>query len=382
MAAAAPAPAIQRLALPTYDARTFDPQAARAFLMQYENYAVAYALTDAQRVQTWGTALTGNAALWFDNLREAEPDLTWADARQKFEAYWTAPVPRANRAVLAADCKQHPGEEVRAFMQRCLSVAATAIPPPQEGALPRLTVTGADVTGNHDERTITTILTAEHGRVLTSHYFRKQTAANLFIAGCHQPMRQALLLTAAWDTWEDLEGEAIRLQETIAPHHIKKQLDHFAPVHAVAMAPMGQLPVQQQPQQPRGQQQQQPLQPPSVNAASTQGGKQKTRKPKSKPHPEQQKTHHYPVKCYYCDGMYHTERHCLAKQAAKAAAAASSAVSTGQQQPSAATSALQQAPPPPPPPPPGAGCIEYTDAVANVLASMDLGHAPPYPAGF
>ena len=356
--------------------------------MQYDNYATAYALTDVQKVQTWGTALTGNAALWFDNLKESDPDLTWANARNKFEAYWTAPVPRANRAVLAADCKQHPGEEIRAFMQRCLSVATTAIPPPEEGALPEIRIRGRDVAGNHEERTILATPTAAHGKLFANHYFRRQTAANLFIAGCHQPMRQALLLTAGWETWEDLELEAIRLQESIAPHHIKKQLEHFAPVHAVAPAPLGQQQQQQlQQQQPRGQQQQQqpPQQPPAINAASGQSGKPKGRKPpKGKPHPDQQRTHQYPVRCYYCDGQYHTERHCLTKQTARAASAAANAVSNGQQQqapPPAAASALQQAPPPPPPPP-AMGPIDYSDAVANVLATMDLGQAPPHPAGF
>ena len=44
------------------------------------------------------------------------------------------------------------------------------------------------------------------------------------------------------------------------------------------------------------------------------------------PHPQQHHSHQTAVTCYYCGGQYHTERHCLAKQAKNASGATSSIV--------------------------------------------------------
>lgn len=391
----------QRLNLPTYDAKIFDPHVAKSFLTQYEVYGETYNLTDGQKLNTLATALTGNAALWFSTLREDNPGITWPEVRTEFEEFWTAPVPRANRAALAADCKQQPNEEVRPFLVRCLSVAATAIPPPMGANLPEFSSTGTDA--DNAQRTITHRLTEAQGRILTSQYFRKQIAANLFIAGCHPNMRQALMLTSRWQTWEDLRAEAIRIQATIAPQHHSRQLQHFRSgqqVSAVDQDLLSQL-QQAQPQpyhQPPAQQQQPQLQ--DVNAVSNRGksskGKsQKKKSFKASPHPNQPKTHEIPIQCHYCGGTYHTERHCLAKQSANAAAtgAISNASQQHQQQvplqqpvyfvqhqqpgpqllpaPAAPAGHLQAQPP-----------VHNGDALQQQLATMDLGAAPPHPAVF
>ena len=332
------------LALPKFSADRYDPDLANTFLAQYDNYRTTYNLDDARSVSTLYSALTGNAAVWFKNLKDSEPTVTWDTVRERFEAYYTAPVPRASRAEIAAKCKQKPEEEIRTFLKRCLATANQCIPVPAAGGLVEQTITVRIDGTNHN---VPFTPTVDHARVWTQVY-RHETAVNLFIAGCDSATRHALLLDARWTTWDELCKEATRIQSTIHPDSVARQLRSYtgpAPhsgAHVSAVAPGAAAPPT--PQLPP------PPPPPGQSLAPVTGGKthrgssskKKSRGPstggrsdsnKPPPHPQQQKTHQHPVQCYYCTGTHHTERHCLAKQQA-----------------AGTVGAVQQPAQPPPPP--------------------------------
>lgn len=319
---------LPNLALPKFTAERYDSDLAESFLAQYENFITTYDLTPQQSVKTLHSALAGNAAVWLKNLLDASPDITWERAKEAFKTYYTAPVPRAHRAEIAAKCRQRPDEEIRTFLQRCLATANQCIPCPQAGGLASQRIT---VRVNDHNHQVDYTPTADNARVWTQVY-RHETAVNLFIAGCDSAVRNALLLDARWTTWDELCQEATRIQSTVHPESLRSQLrvytggaprhGHVSSLSTQAAPPSSHAPA---PPPPSAQ-----LPPPAQAITPLTGGRRgpgsgkgkakaagaKGGKPKPAPHPQQQQTHQHPVQCYYCTGTHHTERHCLAKQAA------------------------------------------------------------------
>ena len=360
------------LALPKFSAASSDPTLAETFLDQYDNYCTVHALTDDQKVSTLYSALTGNAAVWFRNAKTANQEITWADVRQKFKDYYTAPVPRANRAEIAAKCIQKTDEDTRTFLQRCLATANQCIPVPGNGGLVARTI---HVTIDGAQHNVDYLPTEADAKVWTQVY-RHETAVNLFIAGCDAATRRALLLDARWTTWEELCTNAIRIQATVNPTSIARQLRTFTgpapkPSTPTVAAITPTAPAGADGQATHGQ----TINPVTGGQNFRGRGKGKGRSGSSKPppdnsnkpppHPQQPKTHQHPVQCYYCTGQYHTERHCLAKQA---------------------SNGLVGSVAPPPPPPPAApqdpallGAVHYGAAWPTDPSAMPH---PPQHQGF
>ncbi len=324
------------MALPVFTGHHFDPMGATAFLQDFDNYCHVYEIDDDHKPSTIASALKDDARAWLLQLKNitAVADFDWAHIREQFLVYWTAPVPRANRFQLAADCKQKSGEAVRTFLSRCCNVAFETITPMTVETLGGLgrTVTvparpAEDGTPAQIERDISTTFSLEEDELReVNMYYAKEFAMNLFVAGCHPQVRHHLVLDKSWESWEDLMGLAISIEATVAPNTLSRALKQFDPalskssgVAAVSdTAPAPAAPPVSAPtapsvaavgqgrstKPPRQKGRQQPRQPP----------KSKPPQPQAPPDPQQRRTHQQPVVCYFCGGQYHTERHCLAKQ--------------------------------------------------------------------
>lgn len=331
-----------RLVLPTFDAKSYNPNAAFNFLRDFETYCRGHEIADAEKPDYLACGLRDNARDWFTQfcLDDVEEGKNWNTMRQSFVDNFTAPVPMAHKAQMAADCRQRSDEDCRAFAIRVANLAyqivdglppaerptvhATIQPPPaQDGNLPP--VIAADIT-----------LDDLQTKTVARPFARKQ-ACILFIAGVRPSIREKLLVMKTWTTWTELKDAAYQVEAAIVPAAVAKQTTKFTthnnlqPVHAVEET---EPPAQQQ------QQQQQPIAPVTNrpksnnhNRAKGRGRQQQQqhnngqqRSFKASPHPQQHHSHQAAVTCYYCGGQYHTERHCLAKQTKNASAATSAII--------------------------------------------------------
>lgn len=307
-----------RLALPVFEAKVYDPAAAKAFRDDYLNYCNAYLLDDDDKLLTLATALRGNARAWltqhFNVVGRENAD--WQTTDEAFLKHFTAPVPRANRATMAADCKQKPGEGVRDFLNRCCNLAfeiaapfegrihvVKDVTPPAAGD-PPVQQPNFDLDVALDKNDLAELI----------RFMSLERAIDLFCHGVNDKIKGPLNLDKSWETWEQLQETAIAIEQTVSPHTLDKQLRAFssgtstAQTHAVAAVAA----------------------PTATPTAAVAEKKKPKFKPKAPPDQDQHRSHSNPVICYYCGGTYHTQRHCLAKQ--KAAAAAQSNVGAVHQQ--------------------------------------------------
>ena len=339
------AAATARLTCPTFTGKPYDPVAAAVFLDAYENYADAFALAPEDKIKTLTSALRDDALAWLRQQRLLQPDDTWEETKTAFKDHFTAPVPRVNRAAMAAGCVQGQNEDMRRFLVRAINIAFEILPPPKGDDMPAISRTVGEGANAQD---VNVVLREAEVKSINRYYVR-QRAMDLVVAGCHESIRKHLLLDKSWSTWEELRTVAIALEQSIRPQALQHQMDRFgksAPTlgvnqigKAAAAAPPPPLP---------------PPPPPDAQGINPVGQTTKTgrgrgrsssnaeKPPMAAPDPQQHRTHSSAVKCYYCHGLYHTERHCLARQ--KRAAQGAAAVSSLQ--------ASTAAPPPPPPLPP------------------------------
>ncbi len=330
-----------RMALPQFSAKVYDPQQAKSFMDDFTNYCRLYNIADANKVDTLASALRDDARTWLQQHQHTATRVTWNNTKAAFLAYYTAPVPRVNRAQMVASCKQKSNEGVRAFLARCCCVAFETMDPPQADSRPVLHRT---VGAGQAQQAID--VTIEDDEIKPIHaFYAQELAMNIFVAGCHENLRKQIALNKDWNTWAQLTTLAISVEETLAPAQISRQLQQYAGTSAVDAQPKDaeqsavaqvaskkkQKPAAAQPNQPK-------------------------RTPKGQPDPQQHRTHSHPVTCYWCGGQYHTERHCLAKQkkmAGRPAVAAATAAPPPPPQPTyaqatyaQATQPAQVAPPP------------------------------------
>lgn len=344
-----------RLVLPTYTAKVYEPTEARNFLQDFETFCTAHAVPDAEKPSYLASALKDSARDWLTQftLDDLDNGTNWATMREAFKETFTAPVPMAHKAQMAADCRQRQDENVRSFAIRVANLAyqivdglppaerptipVTVQPPPADGADPP--VVAANVTLN-DNQTL-----------VVSRPFARKQACILFIAGVKEKIREKLLVNTSWTTWDELKTLAYTVEAAIMPAAVVKQTTKFTthnvlqPVHAVDAAGAGD-------QQQQQQQHQQPIAPVSNRGKSNKGkgrGRQQQqnqqdqpRSYKASPHPQQHNSHTAAVTCYYCGGTYHTERHCLAKQSKQATGSTGAVAPQDQQQQQQVFHAQQQ----------------------------------------
>ena len=376
----------QRLPCPTYDGRVYDPSAARAFLAEYDVYAEAYALTDAQKLSTLQTALKGEANLWLLSDIDMSPpeQRTWTTARANFIAHFTAPVPRASRAIMAAECRQKPNEGIRNFLTRCSRVAFETTSTPDE--LPATTRRMRPDDAAADAPRVTVTIRPNAADIAAARRFwATDKAMDLFVAGCHEKIRLQLAMDRSWATWQELSDRAIAIEQSLAPQALDRQIHPFrAHVNAVADQP-------QQPQPP----QQQPNPPAPTNAIGNGGraganranghGQANNRqqqqqrrrggKPGVKPDPQQQPSHRVPIICDYCGGKFHIASSCLAKQKAEGQPGNVYALDTA-----AAAAAAHMQPLPQQPPMPAATAHQFLPADPMLWQQQQQAAAAvPYP---
>ncbi len=387
-----------RMALPVFSGHQFDPLSATAFLQDFENYCRLYAIDDDDKPHTIASSLKDDARAWLLQLKNitSSADFLWDHIRRQFLAYWTAPVPRANRFQLAADCRQKPGEAVRTFLSRCCNVAFETLTPmsgdvlgdmAREVTAPAVAADGNNPAQIERDFTATFILDNDDLREINM-YYAKEFAMNLFVAGCHPQVRHHLSLDKSWDSWEELMSLAISIEATVAPGTLSRALKQFDPalsksgvnaVSDVASAPAppadGAAPARPGPNQvaPIGQSRPPKSSKPKGRPPPRGPPRPKAPQPQAPPDPQQRRTHTNPVTCYFCGGQFHTERHCLAKQKRLALAP---------------HNAVSFAPAPPlAPPAPGYGFPEYAappvqqdpTQLATVAAPFPWPHPQPLP---
>ncbi len=328
-----------RMALPVFSGHQFDPLSATAFLQDFENYCRLYAIDDDDKPNTIASSLKDDARAWLLQLKNitSSADFLWDHIKRQFLAYWTAPVPRANRFQLAADCKQKPGEAVRTFLSRCCNVAFETLTPmsgdvlgdmAREVTAPAVAADGNDPAQIERDFTASFILDPDDLREVNM-YYAKEFAMNLFVAGCHPQVRHHLSLDKSWDSWEELMSLAISIEATVAPGTLSRALKQFDPalsksnvnaVSDVADAPstpdLGSASARPGPAQvaPVGQTRSPRSAKPKGRPPPRGPPRPKAPQPQAAPDPQQRRTHTNPVTCYFCGGQFHTERHCLAKQ--------------------------------------------------------------------
>lgn len=305
------APVIQRLACPIYEGKHYDPSAARAFLAEYNVYCNAYNLNDASKFETLQTALKGEARFWLLSHMDMTPDANWTTALAAFRQHFTAPVPRASRAAMAAECRQRANEGVRQFLTRCSRVAFETTSTPAE--LPtrqrQVPVDGGgviDVDVQPDDADI----------AAARRFWAIDKAMDLFVAGCNNKIREPLVLDKTWATWQEMSDRAILIEQSVHPQQLDRQVRNFGPgpVHAVDDARPQQQ--QQQPGPPPP-----PAAPPAAPVAPVGGARARPKRQyKGRPDPQQQPTHAKPIICDYCGGKFHIASGCLAKKKAAPAA--------------------------------------------------------------
>ena len=350
---------VQRLPCPTFSAKEFNPSEARAFLDQFDNYATAYALTDPVKLQTMSTALTDNALSWFLRFKTVTTgdDFNWNTFRTQFIGKFTAQVPRANGGLMMFNCKQKPGETVRTFIDRCFNLAKELQPTPRADQMKTMTaqIVPDNAAAGAPAVPITWTLREEDRTMINTHYIQEK-AIDLFLYGCFDKVRQAILLNKTWETLDQLEAAAIAVEQSVMPTALSAQLTQYgAPKAAVCFMSDGTTSQYAQPQEGAAP----PAAPICTMNHGHKGKKQSNKKKqsssssgdrqyKAKPHPNQHETHTAPVTCYYCGGQKHTERHCLAKKAAAAAQPVSNIHTQSGQPPLSAppqpAQALQQGP--------------------------------------
>lgn len=312
--------AVQRLACPVFTGDRYDPMAARAFLEEYENYATAYNMDNAAKLQTLSSALRDQAREWFLSYKRLNDEPTWAAAREAFARHFTAPVPRVNRAAMAADCKQRPAEDVRTFLTRCMNLSFETFLPPRPAVFPTFEITAQPPNvGNVAVPAMHIQFQLDQAqRTRVTRIFVIEQAINLFVAGVNDNIRKHLLLNQSWETWDELSRVAVGIEQTVMPSAIAKQTQHYASNPTAAINPVQQNPQHQNPaainpinpaNNRRKQKQQQQGQQPQRQ--------QRNQQPQAPPDPNQQRSHNINIRCDYCHGTYHTKRHCLAKAKAE-----------------------------------------------------------------
>ena len=319
--------AAQRLPCPIFEGKSYNPAAAKAFLEEYEAYCTAYALDDDSRLVTWSAALKDKAREWLLHHKQTSEEVTWENTLAAFKLHFTAPIPRANRATMTSDVKQKPGEDVRSFAVRCSNLAFDTLIPPDVTEFPILereytpqAAAGAAAPAPVD---ITVTLNEKDVKAIT-RIFAMERAINIFVAGLHDSIKGPLVIDQSWETWDDMLSAAKTIEQNVRPQAIQKQLQQYAGISAVST----QQQQQQQQQQPATQSMEQPSQ---INPVTPKQGRplgarpkrrfpprQQQQQPQAQPDPQQHKTHDKPIKCNFCHGSYHTERHCLARAKAQA----------------------------------------------------------------
>ena len=330
-----------RLILPTYNAKMYKPTEARNFLQDFKTYCTAHGVPDAEKPNYFASALKDSARDWLTQftLDDADNGANWPSMRDAFQETFTAPVPMAHKAQMVGDCRQRQDENVRSFAIRVANLAYQIVDnlPPAERPTVRVAVQPPAAADGNVPQVVAADVTLDDNqtRVVCRPFARKQ-ACILFIAGVKAIIRDKLIVNTTWTTWDELKQLAYAVEAAVMPASVAKQTTKFTthnslqPVHALQpvdgygnymMAPP--LPQQQQ---------QQPAQPiaPIANKNKPYGkgkgrGRQQTdgqpRTYKASPHPQQHNSHQAAVTCYYCGGTFHTERHCLAKQAKQATGA-------------------------------------------------------------
>lgn len=307
----------QRLACPVYEGKAYNPAAAKAFLEEYDAYCLAYGLDDDAKLTTWSAALKDKAREWLLHHKQTAQEVTWETTYEAFKEHYTAPVPRANRATMTSDVKQKQGEDVRAFAVRCSNLAFDTLIPPDATEFPILERTyqadaAAGAAAPPPPVAINVTLNAADIKAIT-RIFAMERAIDIFVAGVNQNVKDHLVIDQSWDDWDEMLKAAKTIEQNVRPQAIKHQLQQHNGIGAVSNGqafpahPVQEiLPVQQgqYPQQrPTGTR-------PKRRTPPTQ--------PQATPDPQQHHTHRKPIKCNFCFGTYHTERHCLAKAKAQA----------------------------------------------------------------
>lgn len=313
---------------PSFNPPGLDQQthAARLYLTQLDDYFTTYNSTDAQKFNTLKSSIKGTAASWFETMCEEESCQTYQGARRAFELKYIRTPARMYRAKIRDDCKQRSNESTADFATRCRYVATQVISHfmddwvgdiTRDVPMPETASAAAKAEFPNGIPVTLTLSAREKTRITVR--MRKEAAIDMFLAGCHQHMREVLLVKEAVHTWEQLQTAAQDIELHTQPSTVPKVNAQLLqpkrePVTYIAQ-PVQPMQPHTMPQQPR-----QGQQPTNIGAIAghkykgkSSGGRPKPPSPKAQPHPQQQRTHEQDITCYYCGGIGHTTRGCLAK---------------------------------------------------------------------
>lgn len=277
--AAAPNPHNARLPIPILTGQGTPVEAAN-FVPMFEAFCTSAGIQlDNDIIACLRHALQGPALEWlklfqFENKEEGR---VWELVKQGLLTRFAPPLTaiQARRAEIAI--KQRPGEKVEEFFVRAKATSKNTLTLiTAEDAGP------ANAPGN---------LAANHLDRIHLFYF-KQRALTLFITGLLPSLQEKVMANTSWHTITECISTAIHYETTA-----KDNNTNAAPKYAgVVVAAAGARP------KPRAKQ-----------------GNRGRPAPKHQPHPQQQRSHNFPITCYYCGGSYHTEKTCMARRGAQGA---------------------------------------------------------------
>ena len=350
---------------PSFTGETERKEVAETFLTTARIYHTAQNFTDDEdRVDSMLLCLDGEAARWFAGWRTTarETDVyTWAQFLIDFRARFCPPDSMRDESVRLAQIAMGPTERVRAFWDRCLIVTQQTAP--FSISDPRLAPVPAA-----DRRRI-------HAIVMDKLQVR------LFTRNLREPIRAKLFDVQSWQTAEECLTAAVNIEKNVRDKAKEEALKAGSLKGYIASAAEQQPPAashddasaeppdanvaaarrhRNKPKRgsrdPRFQFRAQPVYngyipgtapgpPRSVAAAGSELLEQlsgmfvhaakadprrqppppHSARPRAPPHPQQEQTHRFPIKCFYCHGTFHTEATCRAKAEDNAAFTVSAA---------------------------------------------------------